>query len=75
MKWLEPSLETMLENFKDKKVVIYPIAFIIDNSETVFELDIEYKEVADELGIKEYKVVRCMNDSDAFVEVIKNLIA
>jgi ferrochelatase len=74
MKWLEPSLETMLENFNDKKVLIYPISFIIDNSETVFELDIEYKEVAEELGVKEYKVVKCMNDSDAFVKVIKNLI-
>lgn len=74
MKWLEPSLEGMLENFKEKKVVIYPIAFIVDNSETVFELDIEYKEVADDLGISDYKVVRCMNDSDAFVEVIEDLI-
>ena len=74
LKWLQPSLDTMLENFKDKKVVIYPIAFIIDNSETVFELEIEYKEIADELGIEEYKVVKCMNDSDAFVEVVKDLI-
>lgn len=74
MKWLEPSLDTCLEQFNEKKVLIYPIAFIIDNSETVFELDIEYKEIAEELGVKEYKVVKCMNDSDAFVKVVKNLI-
>lgn len=75
MKWLEPSLETMLENFENKNVIIYPISFIIDNSETVFELDIEYREVAEDLNIKEYKVVKCPNDSDRFVEVIKNLIS
>ncbi len=75
MKWLEPSLETMLENFENQKVVIYPISFIVDNSETVFELDIEYKEVADDLGVSDYKVVKCMNDSDTFVEVVKNLIS
>lgn len=74
MKWLEPSLDSMLENFKEKKVLIYPIAFIIDNSETVFELDIEYREIAEELGIQDYKVVSCMNDSGKFVEVIKDLI-
>ncbi|RXJ60522.1 ferrochelatase [Candidatus Marinarcus aquaticus] len=74
LKWLEPSLESMLEKFKDKKVLIYPIAFIIDNSETDFELAIEYKEVAEDLGIKEYKVCPCVNDSDLFIEAIKELI-
>lgn len=74
MKWLEPSLDSMLENFKDKKVLIYPIAFIIDNSETVFELDIEYKEIAQDLGVSDYKVVKCMNDSDKFIEVVNDLI-
>ena len=74
MKWLEPSLEDMLKNFKDQKVIIYPIAFIVDNSETDFELDIEYREIAHNLGIKEYKVCRCVNDSDDFIEVIKNII-
>jgi ferrochelatase len=74
MKWLEPSLEDMLKNFKDKKVIIYPISFIIDNSETIFELSIEYKELAKKIGVKEYKVCSCVNDSDIFCEVIKELI-
>ncbi len=74
MKWLTPSLDTALEDFKGKEIIIYPISFIIDNSETVFELDIEYRELAQELGIKEYKVCKCLNDNDTFVEVIKELI-
>lgn len=74
LKWLDPSLEDMLKNFKEQKVIIYPIAFIVDNSETDFELDIEYREIAHEMGISEYKVCRCVNDSDAFVEAIKDII-
>ncbi|MEA3384749.1 MAG: ferrochelatase [Campylobacterota bacterium] len=74
MKWLTPSLDDMLINFKDKKVIIYPISFIVDNSETVFELDIEYRELADKLGVKEYKVCRCVNDSDIFINAIEELI-
>lgn len=74
MKWLEPSLDDMLKNFKDEKVIIYPIAFIVDNSETDFELDIEYREIAMEIGIEEYKVCRCVNDSDDFIEAIKDII-
>lgn len=74
LKWLDPSLEDMLKNFKEQKVIIYPIAFIVDNSETDFELDIEYREIAHEMGINEYKVCRCVNDSDEFVEAIKDII-
>jgi len=75
MKWLTPSLEDMLKYFKGEKVIVYPIAFTIDNSETVFELEIEYREIAEKLGIKEYKVCQCPNDSDVFVEAIKEIIS
>ena len=74
MKWLDPSLDEMLKNFKDENVIIYPIAFIVDNSETDFELDIEYREIAHEIGIKDYKVCKCVNDSDGFIEAIKDII-
>jgi ferrochelatase len=74
MKWLEPSLDDTLKYFKDEKIIIYPISFLIDNSETVFELAIEYQEIAKELGIKEYKVCKCLNDNDNFCEVIKELV-
>ncbi|MFX4233736.1 ferrochelatase [Aliarcobacter butzleri] len=74
LKWLEPSLENMLKNFKNENMIIYPLSFIVDNSETVFELDIEYKEIAHEIGIKEYKVCSCVNDSEEFIEAIKDII-
>jgi ferrochelatase len=74
LKWLTPSLEDRLKELKDKNVVIYPIAFIVDNSETMFELHIEYEEIAKEIGVNDYKVVECVNDSDEFIAVIKDLI-
>jgi len=74
LKWLEPSLDDALKDFKDDNVLIYPIAFIIDNSETDFELSIEYKEIAEEIGINEYKVCKCVNASDEFVSTIANII-
>ncbi|WP_457746616.1 ferrochelatase [Sulfurimonas sp.] len=70
MKWLEPSLEEKLKTVRNRGVVIFPIAFTIDNSETDFELDVEYKEVAQELGFKEYRVCKCPNDSEDFVQAL-----
>ncbi len=75
LKWLEPSLEDMLKNFENDNVIIYPLSFIVDNSETDFELDIEYREVANEIGILEYKVCKCVNDGDDFIEAIKDIIS
>ncbi|PLY06855.1 MAG: ferrochelatase [Arcobacter sp.] len=73
MKWLEPALDNRLKDFKNEKVLIYPIAFIVDNSETDFELSIEYKEVADEIGIIDYKVCKCVNYDDKFIDAIKDI--
>jgi len=73
MKWLEPALDEELKKYKDEKVLIYPIAFIVDNSETDFELSIEYKEEADEIGIADYKVCKCVNYDDKFIEAIKDI--
>ncbi|MDD2567643.1 MAG: ferrochelatase [Thiovulaceae bacterium] len=70
LKWLEPSLEDKLHSLGNKKVVIFPLAFTIDNSETDFELSIEYREVAEELGFVSYKVCRCPNDSELFVDAL-----
>jgi len=75
MKWLTPSLDTMLKKFRGKKVIVYPISFIVDNSETIFELDIEYREIALSNGIKEYKVCKCVNDNDLFADAVKELVA
>jgi ferrochelatase len=68
MEWLKPSLEDKLKTVRNRGVVIFPIAFTIDNSETDFELEIEYREIAENLGFKEYRVCRCPNDSELFVD-------
>lgn len=73
MKWLEPALDKELEKYKDQKVLIYPIAFIVDNSETDFELSIEYKEEADKIGIADYKVCKCLNYDEKFIKAIRDI--
>ncbi|MBD3791759.1 MAG: ferrochelatase [Campylobacterales bacterium] len=68
--WLEPSLVDTLRNPSNRKVLIYPLAFTVDNSETLFELDIEAREIAEKIKYDDFIVTKCMNDSDAFVEFI-----
>jgi ferrochelatase len=68
--WLEPNLADVLRNPIHRKVIIYPLAFTIDNSETVFELDIEHREIAQKLKYEDYVVAKCMNDDEKFVQLI-----
>lgn len=72
LEWLRPYMEDKLKEIKSK-VIIYPISFTVDNSETEFELDIEYKEVADELGIKDYRVAKAPNHHPCFLAALKSI--
>ena len=67
---MRPSLEEKLKTVRNRGIIIVPVAFTIDNSETDFELEIEYREIAEELGFKDYRVCRCPNDSDLFVDAL-----
>jgi len=73
MEWLKPSLEDKLKSVRNRGVIVFPLAFTIDNSETDFELEIEYREIAEEFGFKEYRVCRCPNDSELFVDALCEL--
>jgi len=73
--WLEPNLADVLRNPTHKKVLIYPLAFTIDNSETVFELDIEHREIAKKLKYADYRVAKCFNDDERFVDIIVRRVA
>lgn len=61
-KWLSPSLWDTLQLFKWQKVVVLPLSFVIENSETTYELDIEYRNIAKNIWISDYLRVSCVNE-------------
>ena len=73
MKWIGPSLGETLEKLENKRVILFPLAFTVDNLETVYELDIEYREVAEKCDFDEYLVAQCPNDSDAFTDFLAQI--
>lgn len=56
LKWIEPYTEDEIKRAGQdgKSIIIVPIAFVSEHSETLVELDIEYRELAEEEGVKEY---------------------
>ncbi|MCX7797603.1 MAG: ferrochelatase [Melioribacter sp.] len=73
MKWLEPATDKVIEDLgKDgiKNLLVVPISFVSDHIETLYELDIEYRHVAHQVGVENYFVIKGLNDSDLFVEAL-----
>ncbi len=73
LEWIKPYLDDQLKSLTKKKVILFPIAFTVDNSETEFELEIEYREVAEKLGFEEYRVAKAPNAHPEFVACLKNI--
>ena len=73
IEWIKPYMDVTLKQMKNKKVLVYPISFTVDNSETQFELDIEYKEIANEVGIVDYRVAKVPNNNPYFIKTIEGI--
>jgi protoporphyrin/coproporphyrin ferrochelatase len=76
LKWIGPSTDDVIvENSKiGKHVVLVPIAFVSEHSETLVELDIEYKKLANDNGCKEYTRVPALGINEDFIKAMSELI-
>jgi protoporphyrin/coproporphyrin ferrochelatase len=76
LKWLGPNTEDeIIKASKDNKIiVVVPIAFVSDHSETLYELDMEYKEVAEEHNCMEYIRVASLGVHKYFIDSITSQI-
>ena len=76
LKWIGPSTEDVIvENSKlGKHIVLVPIAFVSEHSETLVELDIEYKELAVKNGCENYSRVPALGTNENYIKAMSNLI-
>jgi protoporphyrin/coproporphyrin ferrochelatase len=75
-KWLDPSIEHIIEQAARDQVavLVMPIAFVSEHSETLVELDVEYKELAEKLGVPGYFRAPAQNSDPGFIEALADLV-
>ncbi len=75
-RWIGPSTEEALETAAADKaaVLVCPIAFVSEHSETLVELDVEYREAAHKLGVPGYFRVPTQNSDPAFIASLAALV-
>lgn len=77
VKWLEPSTDSAIRKLAAEGVsqmLLVPVSFVSEHIETLYELDILYRNVADEVGVKEYRRVPALNCQPEFIAALANLV-
>ncbi|HEU0174013.1 MAG TPA: ferrochelatase [Blastocatellia bacterium] len=77
VKWLEPSTDAKLRELASQgveQVLAIPISFVSDHIETLYELDILYKKLADEIGVKAYRRVPALNCNPTFIKALADIV-
>jgi protoporphyrin/coproporphyrin ferrochelatase len=76
LKWIGPSTDAEIRRAGADKVavVIYPLAFVSEHSETLVELDIDYRLLAKEVGIPTYIRVPTVGTHPLFIAGLAKLV-
>jgi ferrochelatase len=76
VKWLEPSTDATIEELAKRGVrnlLVVPISFVSDHIETLYEIDILYKTLALERGIRLQRA-ESLNTSPLFISALKDIV-
>ena len=55
-------------------VVLYPLSFVSEHSETLVELDIDYRRLAEQVGVPKYVRVPTVGTHPQFIHGLANLV-
>ena len=75
--WLKPATDEMIKALSYReinKILIVPISFVGDHIETICEIDIEYREFAHKLGIKDYRMSKALETHPAFIRALADKV-
>jgi len=74
--WLRPDVLDELERLSTtgvRKVLVAPVGFVSDHLEILWDLDVEAREKAEELGL-EFARIDSLNDDPAFIRALAGLV-
>jgi ferrochelatase len=77
MKWIGPSTDAEIRRSGQDKVpvVVAPVAFVSEHSETLVEIEIEYRKLAGDVGVPYFRRVPAVATAPSFLETLAGLVA
>jgi protoporphyrin/coproporphyrin ferrochelatase len=76
LEWIGPGTEAEVERAAEDKigVIVSPIAFVSEHIETLVELDEEYKELAEELGVPFYLRAPALGTRKGYIDTLADMV-
>jgi ferrochelatase len=77
VEWLRPYTDDALHDLGAagvKDLVVVPISFVSEHIETLEEIDIEYREIATESGISNFRRVPALDTDATFITALSDLV-
>ncbi|MGI0486220.1 ferrochelatase [Pantanalinema rosaneae CENA516] len=77
VEWLKPYTDDALKELAEqgiKDIVVVPISFVSEHIETLEEIDIEYRELAEEAGIENFHRVPALNTHPTFINDLASMV-
>jgi ferrochelatase len=76
LKWLTPSLDSAMQKAStdQKAVIVVPISFVCEHSETLVELDMDFRKVAKSLNLPYYGRVPTVSCHPKFIDGLAHLV-
>ncbi|MGD1859049.1 MAG: ferrochelatase [Leptolyngbyaceae cyanobacterium] len=77
IEWLQPYTEDAIEELAEQGenvLVVVPISFVSEHIETLQEIDMEYREVAEEAGIETFRRVPALNTHPGFIDDLAKMV-
>jgi ferrochelatase len=76
LKWIGPPTEAEIRRAGAGKtsIVLYPLSFVSEHSETLVELDIDYRHLAAQAGVPKYIRVPTVGTHPQFIHGLANLV-
>lgn len=77
VKWLEPSTEEKIKELAEsgcKQLLMVPLSFVSDHIETLYEIDIQYRDEAVKMGIQEFRRSESLNISPRFIACLADQV-
>lgn len=81
VQWLQPYTEEKIVELANpygeiraRNLIVVPVSFVSEHIETLEEIDMEYRELAEESGVVHWRRAPALNTDDLFIDDMANMV-
>ena len=70
IEWIKPYTDEIIMESANWHVIVVPLGFVTDHVETLYEIDIQYKELAEDNNVKSFRRASVPNTDESYTKEV-----